>query len=62
MPKMGGPALLKEVALRNGGSRVLLTTGYAAESLGDDLQQVEVLTKPYTPRTMLRKIRQVLDA
>ncbi len=61
MPKMGGPALLAEVAKRNGDTRVLLTTGYAADSLGDEIQ-VEVLSKPYTPRAMLQKIRQVLDA
>ena len=62
MPKMGGPELLRQVAERNGGTRVLLTTGYAAETVNqeEDLD-VEILTKPYTPRTMLRKIRQVLD-
>jgi CheY-like chemotaxis protein len=65
MPGMSGPTLvgrLREAGVR---AKVLYTSGYADDALGADglrEEQVHFLAKPYTGTTLLRKIREVLDA
>jgi PAS domain S-box-containing protein len=63
MPGMSGPTLVDR--LRDEGARasILYTSGYPDDALtseGDE--RIHFLAKPYTGTTLLRKIREVLDA
>jgi CheY-like chemotaxis protein len=61
---MNGAALAREVARLYPHTRVLLTTGYAKDSLERaDIQvhEFELLPKPYQPQDLPRKIRTMLD-
>jgi CheY-like chemotaxis protein len=65
MPGMSGPALVARLREEGGRTTVLYTSGYADEALtGDGArdEHIHFLAKPYTGTTLLRKVREVLDA
>jgi signal transduction histidine kinase/CheY-like chemotaxis protein len=65
MPEMGGRELAARVAALKPGVRVLYVSGYTQDSaLLQGVQDLEVafLEKPYTPFTLARAVRDVLDA
>lgn len=61
---MNGVMLAREVKRLHPGMKILLTTGYAENSLErTDIggSEFEVISKPYIPNDLARKIRRVLD-
>jgi signal transduction histidine kinase/CheY-like chemotaxis protein len=65
MPGMSGPVLVGKLREEGARARVLFTSGYADDALtADGLREehVHFLAKPYTGTTLLRKVREVLDA
>jgi CheY-like chemotaxis protein len=64
MPGMSGRELASRMAVHRPDIRIVLTSGYAAESLDGfpDLDTIAFLAKPFTERTLTAKIREVLDA
>ncbi len=64
LPLMGGLEVAQRLASREPGLKVLLTTGYPDEALartGVLESGVDLVRKPVTPSTLLRKVREVLD-
>nr|MDQ3032830.1 PAS domain-containing protein [Myxococcota bacterium] len=62
MPAMSGPELAQRCGARRPEMRVLLVSGYAGhEMTGHDVADA-FLQKPITPATLVRKVREVLDA
>ncbi len=64
MPGMSGPDVVKQVRSDRPGLRVLYVTGYAESELlnyGGTECATRVLLKPYTPDTLFRAVRQMLD-
>ncbi|MEE1923995.1 hybrid sensor histidine kinase/response regulator [Pseudomonas sp. 148P] len=62
---MNGVMLAREVRRRHPVTKVLLTTGYAENSIErTDIggSEFEVISKPYLPHDLARKVRQVLDS
>ncbi|WP_201215980.1 histidine kinase famiy protein [Pseudomonas sp. S32] len=62
---MNGVALARNVQLRQPSMKVLLTTGYAESSIErTDIggSEFEVISKPYHPQELGRKIRMILDS
>jgi PAS domain S-box-containing protein len=65
MPGMGGSVLAERLRQLRPGIKVIVTSGYAGrgqefiESLGS---QAAFLQKPYTPETLTKKVRDVLDS
>jgi two-component system cell cycle sensor histidine kinase/response regulator CckA len=65
MPQMSGPALAKRIAGHYPGIRILCMSGYTDDSIvrhGVLDATVAYLQKPFTPETLTRKVREVLDA
>ena len=65
MPQMGGQALAQQLQARCPNLRVLYMSGYAQESFATlDALSLErnYIQKPFTPATLARKVRDVLDA
>jgi PAS domain S-box-containing protein len=65
MPGMSGPALVGRLREEGGRTLILYTSGYADDQLaGDGLrdERVHFQSKPYTGTTLLKKLREVLDA
>jgi len=65
MPGMSGPALVARLHDEGSRSTILYTSGYADEALtseGSRDERIHFLPKPYTGTTLLRKVREVLDA
>jgi two-component system cell cycle sensor histidine kinase/response regulator CckA len=62
MPKLGGPGAATRLSARFAQIRVLFTSGYSAESeqIPDGARQ-RYLQKPYSPTTLARLVRQILD-
>jgi two-component system, cell cycle sensor histidine kinase and response regulator CckA len=63
MPRMGGPELFKRFSEMNPEIPVIFTSGYPRTVLADsglDADGLEFLQKPYTPQSLLEKIRAVL--
>lgn len=64
MPEMNGVTLAEKLRELRPAMRVLLSSGYSEESLDSraiDAVRVTFLPKPYTPDTLRRKVREVLD-
>ena len=59
MPEMGGPALARQVLAGRPETAVLYMSGYTDHTLGD---RSPFLQKPFTPETLARTVRAVLDA
>jgi len=65
MPGLGGKAVAEELRLRYPKVRVLFVSGYPQESIApQDLVEngVVFLPKPFTPMTLLARVRALLDA
>jgi two-component system cell cycle sensor histidine kinase/response regulator CckA len=65
MPGMNGRELAEELCLRYSGLKVLYMSGYTGDSAilnGVLREKVAFLQKPYTPLSLARKVRQVLDS
>jgi PAS domain S-box-containing protein len=64
MPRIGGVDLVRRLSVSHPEMRVLLTTGYSGEGLGTASfidERRDVLTKPFTPGDLLRRVGQVLE-
>ncbi|HEY3899101.1 MAG TPA: response regulator [Chthoniobacter sp.] len=64
MPEMNGVELAQRVRQGSPRSRVLFVSGYSESDMADQgLEAVafQVLQKPFTPDTLARKVREVLD-
>ncbi|MFP3492723.1 histidine kinase famiy protein [Pseudomonas sp. SIMBA_059] len=62
---MNGVMLAREVRRRIPSTKVLLTTGYAENSIertDAGGSEFEVISKPYLPHDLARKVRQILDS
>src|SRR6185503_7961329 len=65
MPQMSGKDLADRVSQLHPGIRVLYMSGYTEDTIGHHgmLENgVSLLQKPFTPTSMARKVREVLDA
>jgi two-component system cell cycle sensor histidine kinase/response regulator CckA len=65
MPEMDGPALLQKVRQKVPGLKVIFVSGYAEESVRQDIaddQTVEFLPKPYSLDQINGKVKEVLAA
>lgn len=64
MPEMHGPALARELAALQPFMRVLYISGYSDNDIsahGVIDPELEVLQKPFTQQSLLRKVRDILD-
>jgi PAS domain S-box-containing protein len=64
MPESEGPPLFDRLTKERPGLRVLYMSGYANESIvhrGLLIEGTSFLQKPFTPQTLRRKVREVLD-
>jgi PAS domain S-box-containing protein len=64
MPRMGGPALARQLLEARPGTRVVYTSGYIGVIRDVDTEAmagVLFLQKPYTPESMASKVREALD-
>jgi two-component system, cell cycle sensor histidine kinase and response regulator CckA len=64
MPKMNGKEAVDEIRKIRPEIKVIFSSGYAPETIQDKLSLeggVNVVTKPVSPRELLRKVRSVLD-
>jgi signal transduction histidine kinase len=66
MPRMGGHAMAEWLKTSYPELKVLFTSGYNEEAIqkhgGMGNVEVNFLPKPYTPRTLTLKVREILDA
>ena len=65
MPEMGGHELVERLRARRPGLRVLFMSGYAERAFisnGSIPQGTGYLEKPFTVETLMRRLREVLDA
>jgi CheY-like chemotaxis protein len=65
MPKMSGSELAKRLALSRPDTKVLFMSGYADDSVvrhGLIDNGMPFLQKPFTPESMARRLRDVLDS
>jgi two-component system, cell cycle sensor histidine kinase and response regulator CckA len=63
MPGMSGPDLARAAASRKPSLRVLFTSGYTNEpDEAFDDPDVEFIGKPFSPQSLVAKVREVLDA
>ena len=65
MPGMSGPELVQTLSGTHPGMKVLYISGYTREAIfqsEETEQSFGYLGKPFTPETLLRKVREMLDA
>ena len=65
MPGIPGPALVERLEIERPGVRVLYMSGYTGDYLtlhGLDEQHVNLLSKPFSPDQLSRRVREVLDS
>jgi two-component system cell cycle sensor histidine kinase/response regulator CckA len=63
MPEMGGRMMAEWLLATNPEIKILFTSGYTeCDGNGALDDEIEFLPKPYTPSTLVRKVRQVIDA
>ena len=65
MPELNGPELAEQIASLRPGIKVIFISGYASETLarrGSLDPAVAFIQKPYRPKALARRIREVLDA
>jgi len=65
MPGMSGAELSKRIASKNPGMKVLFMSGYIDDSVvrqGIQQSEASFLQKPFTPLSLARKVREVLDS
>jgi signal transduction histidine kinase len=64
MPELGGQAAAAQISVRNSSMKVLFISGYTDSAIvhhGHLEPGVAFLHKPFTPATLTRKVREVLD-
>jgi nitrogen-specific signal transduction histidine kinase len=64
MPRMGGRALADQLAARYSGLRVLYMSGHTDDAIvhhGVLDPGTDVLPKPFTPETLAKRVREILD-
>ena len=61
MPRLGGRELVDQLGARWENLRILYISGYTKDEIADDGARVAFLPKPFTPETLVRKTREVLD-
>lgn len=64
MPQMSGPEVVKRLAPQRPTMKIILMSGYPGDALAPgDFRNPDVgfLSKPFTPETLARKVREVLD-
>jgi CheY-like chemotaxis protein len=62
MPKMGGSAAAGQLAQKYSDVRVVFTSGYSSESeMVPEGTTGRYLQKPYSPTTLARMVREILD-
>jgi PAS domain S-box-containing protein len=64
MPNMGGYELVERLSALRPGVRVLYTSGYPADAIGQQgvlAKDVDFLQKPYTPTALATSVRAALD-
>jgi len=65
MPQMGGPALAERILPQRPDLKVIYVSGYADEAIGDPrvlAAGAAFLQKPFSLDTLVRRLREVLDA
>jgi two-component system, cell cycle sensor histidine kinase and response regulator CckA len=65
MPRMGGLAMAEWLKTLNPGLKILFTSGYSEATVSHEgilKHGVEFLPKPYTPSSLIRKVRELLDS
>ena len=65
MPDMNGPELARQLAVIRPGTGTLFMSGYLDDALGDHCMlpaHVNFIQKPFSPRTIAQKVREILDA
>jgi DNA-binding NtrC family response regulator len=64
MPDMEGPELVRRIATVRPETRTLFMSGYMDEALGDSgllPAKVNFIQKPFSPKAIAQKIREILD-
>ena len=64
MPQMHGPQLARELQSIRPNTKVLFVSGYSDSDISDQgilAPDVRFLEKPFTPETLGKKVREVLD-
>ena len=64
MPEVGGDVLAERLAATAPGLRILFMSGYSDEAVhrhGEISPRAAFIEKPFTDRTLARKVREVLD-
>jgi two-component system cell cycle sensor histidine kinase/response regulator CckA len=65
MPRMNGPALVKRLRESDRITRALFMSGYPGHALqeqGFDLEEVDLVTKPFTPKALVARVKQALES
>jgi len=64
IPDMNGPEIARRLAVARPGLTTLFMSGYMDDALGDHglpREHVDFLQKPFSPRVLALKVREILD-
>ena len=64
IPDMNGPEIARRLTQSRPGLKTLFMSGYMDDSLGDhglSSERVDFLQKPFSPRVLASKVREILD-